>query len=122
MFETARNIVIVMFIKIMVEEYINHINTSVFRFKADPRVAWEADWNRTNWMTTEFSLFYRWHSLVPRTTIWGGTMHDTETLLLDNLLLLKDGLATAFAEVSVNHATELGLQNCATFCSATPAA
>src|SRR5438105_7537051 len=34
-FQTARNILIVMFIKIVVEEYINHINTSKFRFIAD---------------------------------------------------------------------------------------
>jgi prostaglandin-endoperoxide synthase 2 len=114
-FETARNIIIVMFIKIVVEEYINHINTSKFRFKADPEAAWSADWNRPNWMTTEFSLLYRWHSLVPETLKWGGTVFGGKDLLLDNAGLMASGLATTFAEISANNATVLGLGNSATF-------
>jgi prostaglandin-endoperoxide synthase 2 len=114
-FETARNIIIVMFIKIVVEEYINHINTASFRFSADPEVAWTADWNRPNWMTTEFGLLYRWHSLVPETLSWGGASFGGAALLLNNELLLSSGLAGAFAEVSANKATELGLGNSAGF-------
>ncbi len=114
-FEIARNISIVMFIKIVVEEYINHVNTSVFRFRADPRAAWEADWNRANWMTTEFSLLYRWHSLVPQRMKWAGQDFDAGTLLLNNELLLTTGLASSFAEISANNTTELGLGNSATF-------
>lgn len=113
LFETARNIIIVMFIKIVVEEYINHINTSVFKFRADPRVAWKADWNRPNWMTTEFSLLYRWHSLIPRTLTLAGQPVASAALLMDNEPLVNMGLASAFAEISANNATELGLQNTA---------
>ena len=114
-FETARNIVIVMFIKVVVEEYINHINTSVFKFAADPRVAWKAKWNRPNWMTVEFGLLYRWHSLVPQRMAWGGTDVYGGSLLLDNSRLIDRGLADAFVEVSANSATELGLGNSADF-------
>lgn len=114
-FETARNIVIVMFIKIVVEEYINHINTSVFRFRADPRVAWNADWNRPNWMTVEFGLLYRWHSLVPEQIRWGGKDVGGHELLLDNRRLIDGGLANAFVAVSANPATRLGLHNSASF-------
>jgi prostaglandin-endoperoxide synthase 2 len=114
-FETARNIIIVMFIKIVVEEYINHINTSNFRFRADPEVAWKANWNRPNWMTSEFSLLYRWHSLVPETLKWGGTIFSGAQLLLNNAPLIASGLAVSFAEVSANHATALGLGNSASF-------
>lgn len=112
-FQAARNILIVMFIKIVVEEYINHINTSKFRFRAKPDVAWEAEWNRPNWMTVEFSLLYRWHSLVPSTFRWGGHQVPAEALLLDNRVLVSAGLADAFAEISANNGTELGLGNSA---------
>src|SRR6185436_11843957 len=57
-FQTARNILIAMFIKVVVEEYINHINTAKFKVMAKPEVAWKSDWYRTNWMTAEFSLLY----------------------------------------------------------------
>ncbi|GAA0326129.1 hypothetical protein GCM10009087_40550 [Sphingomonas oligophenolica] len=114
-FQTARNILIVMFIKIVVEEYINHINTSVFKFRSDPSVAWHAKWNKPNWMTAEFSLLYRWHSLIPQTFSWSGQSVDGSTLLLDNSRLEASGLAEAFVTTSANHATELGLGNTANF-------
>lgn len=110
-FQTARNILIVMFIKFVVEEYINHINTTKFRIMANPEVAWEADWNRTNWMTVEFSLLYRWHSLIPSKIRLGGHDLPIATLLLNNKPLTDGGLAAAFADVSANNATELGLGN-----------
>jgi prostaglandin-endoperoxide synthase 2 len=112
-FQTARNILIAMFIKVVVEEYINHINTAKFKVMAKPEVAWKADWYRTNWMTAEFSLLYRWHSLVPSTIKWSGHDIPVGALLLDNSRLIAAGLASAFAEISANNATELGLGNSA---------
>jgi prostaglandin-endoperoxide synthase 2 len=114
-FQTARNIIIVMFIKIVIEEYINHINTSVFKFRALPEAAWRAKWNRPNWMTAEFSLLYRWHSLVPRQMVWDGVPVHGMAHLSDNSLLLQLGLAGAFVNVSANNATELGMGNTADF-------
>jgi prostaglandin-endoperoxide synthase 2 len=110
-FETARNIIIVMFIKVVVEEYINHINTSVFTFTADPKVAWDADWNRPNWMTAEFSLLYRWHPLATEIATWGGAPIGAETLNLNNSLLIQNGLADAMVQVSANPAGRMTIGN-----------
>ena len=87
-FETTRNCVIFMFIKIVVEEYINHVSNAPFDFIADPSVAWDEPWNKPNWITTEFSLLYRWHSLIPDDIEWGdkrvsGTHHVHGQPLLD---------------------------------------
>lgn len=114
-FETARNISIFMFIKIVVEEYINHISQEPLFLRALPQVAWKAEWNRPNWITAEFSLLYRWHSLIPETMTWGGQQLSGLQTTLDNGALLKTGLAASFADVSANHATRLGLQNSASF-------
>ncbi|MGP1284075.1 MAG: peroxidase family protein [Parasphingopyxis sp.] len=114
-FETVRNILIVMFIKLVVEEYINHISTAKFKLRAWPEAAWTADWNRENWMTIEFTLLYRWHSLVPQKTRWAGQDIDGNLLLLNNRVLLDGGLASAFVDISANPATELGLGNAADF-------
>ncbi len=114
-FETARNIVIVMFIKIVVEEYINHINTTEFPLQADPKAAWGAKWNRPNWMTVEFSLLYRWHGLVKETVEWGGVERPGAGMLLDNRLLMAGGLANAFVQISANRTSALGLENSASF-------
>ncbi len=109
-FQTARNCVIVIFIKIVVEEYINHISPSV-RFSADPPMAWDAPWNKTNWMTTEFSLLYRWHSLIPETINWNGTAYPASLTLMNNQLLLEGGLARSFSDLSSQAAGELGAFN-----------
>lgn len=109
-FQTARNCVIVMFIKIVVEEYINHISP-LFRFRADPSVAWNAGWNKPNWITTEFSLLYRWHSLIPDTIRWNGASYPLGDTLMNNRLLVDAGLVGAFADMSAQPAGRLGAFN-----------
>ena len=91
-FHTARNTVIVLFITLVVEEYINHVSPAPIRFKADPEVAWDAPWNKPNWVTTEFSLLYRWHSLVPDQISWNGKIRPIEETFLNNGPLLEVGL------------------------------
>jgi prostaglandin-endoperoxide synthase 2 len=107
-FETARNVIIVMFIKIVVEQYINHIVPLPFRLRADPSVAWNAPWNKPNWITTEFSLLYRWHSLMPDTLRFGKNIHPVGTLLLDVRPLIECGLLGAFVDISAQTAAKLG--------------
>ncbi len=114
-FDAARASVTVMFIKIVVEEYINHINSTPLRLLAEPSGAWIAHWNRPNWISAEFSLLYRWHSLIPETMRWGEKDISGAVLRLNNQVLLDRGLAGAFADLSVNRATELGLGNTASF-------
>ena len=109
-FQTARNAIIVLFIKIVVEEYINHISPTI-RFHVDPRIAWKADWNRPNWITTEFSLLYRWHSLVPNQFRWGGKDYPFFETLMNNGLLLDGGLSQAFEDISACRAGRLGAFN-----------
>jgi prostaglandin-endoperoxide synthase 2 len=114
-FQTARNIVTVMFIKIVIEEYINHISSACFRLKADPSVAWKASWNRPNWMTIEFALLYRWHPLIPDAVVWNGATIDAKRMVLDNRFLTEIGVGRAMLSVSGQNAGALGLFNTAAF-------
>ncbi len=113
-FQTARNIVIPLFIKIVVEQYINHITPLPFKLVCDPSVAWHANWNRPNWMTAEFSLLYRWHSLMPDAINWPGGPIDLGKFGLDNGPLLQVGLDQAFSAAAAQPAAEIGAFNTAT--------
>ena len=116
-FQTARNILIPMFIKVVVEQYINHITPLPFSLRADPKVAWTANWNRPNWMTAEFSLLYRWHSLMPDRILWpceAGSIPIGE-FTLDNRPLISAGLDAAFSAAAAQPAAELGAFNTANF-------
>jgi prostaglandin-endoperoxide synthase 2 len=110
-FQTARNINIVMLIKVVVEEYINHISPYWMRLLADPTPAYTARWNRENWIPAEFNLLYRWHSLVPASATWGGAAVDLAGLRFDNRMLLQDGLVAALASASQTRAWRIGLFN-----------
>jgi prostaglandin-endoperoxide synthase 2 len=114
-FETARNILIVMFIKLVIEEYINHISFACIGLRADPSVGWEAKWNKPNWMTVEFALLYRWHSLIPAEIIWNGKKVPARSMLLDNTPIIEAGLAQGFLSASQTNAARLGLHNTAVF-------
>lgn len=110
-FETARNVVIVEYIKIVVEEYINHIAPLPFTIRADPAAAWDAPWNKPNWITTEFSLLYRWHPLIPDQIQWGDKTYDVRRTFFNNGPLIDVGLAQGFTDMSRQPAGALGAFN-----------
>ncbi len=114
-FETARNVNIVQLIKIVIEEYVNHISPYWFNLLANPTACYKATWNRQNWIPVEFNLLYRWHSLVPERVSWEGRLRPIADMRLDNRPLLQTGLGTAFGNASATKAWQLGLFNTADF-------
>jgi prostaglandin-endoperoxide synthase 2 len=115
LFETARNINIVQLIKIVVEEYINHISPYWFRLLGDPTPCYSARWNRMNWIPVEFNLLYRWHSLVPEYVEWkGGNPVSMSDIRFDNTLILCDGLEAGFESATQTKAWGIGLFNTST--------
>ena len=110
-FETARNVLIVLLIKVVVEDYINHISPYWFRFRADPPAAWHKRWNKPNWIAIEFNLLYRWHGFVPETFAFDGKQVAAEQVILDNSLLAGAGLAKTLDQASRQKAGVLGLLN-----------
>lgn len=114
LFQTARNIVIALVIKIVVEEYINHITPYHFRFLLDPRLTRRlarAPWQRQNWASIEFNLVYRWHSLVPSTLSIGNRDVPLPATLFGSALLPETGLGRLFEDASEQRAGRLGLFN-----------
>lgn len=114
-FETTRNVVIVLYIKLVVEEYINHISPSRIRLLAYPNDGWKRPWNKPNWITAEFSLLYRWHSLVSEDITWAGKPAKTSHLRFAGDQLTRHGLANAFAWMSAQPAALLGARNTADY-------
>ncbi len=111
LFQTARNIVIILLIRIVIEEYINHIAPYHFKFKAQPRSFYDQKWYRTNWMTVEFNLLYRWHSLVTDDVLIANQMIPVENTFFNNQLLIERGLGAYFEDSSLQAAGNIGLFN-----------
>jgi len=111
LFQTARNILIVLLIKIVLEEYINHISPFNFRFIVDPIAFKDAPWYRTNWMALEFDLVYRWHSMIPDKVIIEGRELKIEDTLYNNELVTEKGLGIHFEAASQQASGRLGVKN-----------
>ncbi len=111
LFQTARNIVIVLLIKIVIEEYINHITPYHFKFILDPTAFTNEKWYRQNWMTVEFNLLYRWHSLVPDKVVLDDTEIPIAKTQWNNDLITNKGLGILFDAASKQPAGDIGLHN-----------
>lgn len=111
LFQTARNILIVLLIKIVVEEYINHITPYHFLFRANPASFKNPPWYRPNWMAVEFNLVYRWHPLVPGEFRIAGEDVPVIGTLYNTQHLTDNGLAQLLEDASSQPAGRIGLFN-----------
>ncbi len=112
LFQTTRNVMIVLLMKIVIEEYINHIAPYHFKFRVDPPITGNNHWYRQNWMTVEFNLLYRWHGLTPTTVkLPSGKDVPCEETVLNNSELLKHGLGAMIEAASRQPAGDIGLFN-----------
>ncbi|MCE5289336.1 MAG: peroxide synthase, partial [Nocardiaceae bacterium] len=113
LFQTARNILIAVLIKIVIEEYINHISPFHFKFSLKTASLARMTWFRTNWMAVEFNLLYRWHSLIPSIIRLDDKDIRADEMIFNNDLLLEHKLGPLFEAFSNQPATAIGLFNTA---------
>lgn len=107
LFETTRNILIVELLKIVIEDYIQHIGPETVPIELVPFAAEKKPWNRTNWIAIEFDLLYRWHSLPPDAI---GDITPNE-FLANNQLVLDRGIEALVTLCSRTAAGRIGLRN-----------
>ena len=111
LFQTARNIVVVEFLRIVLEDYINHITPYHFQFFTDSLAFTNEKWYRHNWLSVEFSLVYRWHSMLPDTLIHNGQTIPMPASMWNNDMIISKGLGAIFEETCSQPAAHLGLFN-----------
>ncbi|MEO3428829.1 peroxidase family protein [Pelagibius sp. CAU 1746] len=111
LFQTTRNICIVLLLKIVIGDYIVHIAPADFPLMAVPGMAEKERWYRTNWIAVEFALLYRWHDLIPSTVSFNGETRDSSALRHGNAWLLETGIDRVCREASHQLAGKIALGN-----------
>jgi prostaglandin-endoperoxide synthase 2 len=116
LFQTTRMIMIVLLLKLVVEEYIRHIAPHDPPLRAIPGMAARKHWNRSSWIAVEFNLLYRWHMLVPDEVTTDEGVFDSRSFLRDNnQLVLDKGIEWLMANMSRSRAARVGLFNTPAF-------
>lgn len=111
LFETARNINTVLLLKIIIEDYINHLAGSPFRLRLEQGFADRCRWYRTNRISLEFNLLYRWHAMVPSTFMLDGKRLSDQEFRFNNALLEEVGVERVLQEAASQSAGRLVLHN-----------
>jgi prostaglandin-endoperoxide synthase 2 len=116
LFQTTRLIMIVLLLKLVVEEYIRHIAPHDPPLTVVPGMAAKKPWNRSSWIAVEFNLLYRWHMLVPDQITTDAGPVDSKTFLRDNNEIVVDrGLEWLMTQCSRSRAAGIGLFNTPAF-------
>ena len=100
-------------IKLIIEEYINHISPWALPVQVRSDAASNAkNWRRQNWMAVEFNLLYRWHCLLPTQLTIGGQPHTLrDTMFKTRTLFAEHGLGSLLEEASRQAAGAIELFN-----------
>ncbi|CAL1594456.1 unnamed protein product [Knipowitschia caucasica] len=65
LFQTARLILIGETIKIVIEDYVQHLSGYNFKLKFDPELLFNQQFQYQNRISSEFNTLYHWHPLMP---------------------------------------------------------
>lgn len=110
-FDTTRNTLIVLLLKLVIEDYINHITPVRFKFLVEPGMGVKEKWYQENWMSVEFNMLYRWHTMIPSEFLLAGKVRNINDVMWDTDVVIDTGLATLFDEASNQPCKAVGLFN-----------
>ncbi len=111
LFQTTRNIMIVLLIKIVLGDYIGQFSSLDFILDPTPGMAEKQRWYRTNWIALEFNLLYRWHSMVPENFYMGGKTFPLAEIRSNIPLVTQYGVEPIIDAATRQHTGQIGLHN-----------
>ncbi len=111
-FQTSRNVMIVLLLNIVISDYIRHISPLNPPFEYQPGLADKQQWYRTNRISIEFNLLYRWHQLVPDKFSF---MNDLRNFRHNNKWIIDKGLREVIQLFSSEPACKIQLGNTPVF-------
>jgi hypothetical protein len=84
-------------IKIVIEDYVQHLSGYHFKLKFDPELLFNQQFQYQNRIAAEFNTLYHWHPLLPDTFQIDEQEYNFKQFLYNNSILIEHGL-TQFVE------------------------
>lgn len=79
-------------IKIIIEEYVQHLSGYFLQLKFDPELLFRAQFQYHNRIAVEFNHLYHWHPLMPDSFKVGSQEYSYEQFLFNTSMLMDYGV------------------------------
>ncbi|XP_034979645.1 prostaglandin G/H synthase 2 [Zootoca vivipara] len=93
LFQTARLILTGETIKIVIEDYVQHLSGYHFKLKFDPELLFNQRFQYQNRIAAEFNTLYHWHPLLPDTFQIHDQEYTYQQFIYNNSIMLEHGLS-----------------------------
>ncbi|XP_036611410.1 prostaglandin G/H synthase 2 [Trichosurus vulpecula] len=93
LFQTSRLILIGETIKIVIEDYVQHLSGYHFKLKFDPELLFSQQFQYQNRIAAEFNTLYHWHPLLPDTFQIKDKEYTYQQFIYNNSILLEHGIS-----------------------------
>ncbi|XP_006009312.1 prostaglandin G/H synthase 2 isoform X2 [Latimeria chalumnae] len=92
LFQTTRLILIGETIKIVIEDYVQHLSGYHFKLKFDPELLFHQQFQYQNRIAAEFNTLYHWHPLMPDSFLIQGKEYGYHQFLFNNSIVTEHGI------------------------------
>lgn len=93
LFQTAKLVILGETIKIVIEDYVQHLSSYNLRLTFEPDILFSERFQYQNRIAVEFNHLYHWHPLMPSVFNISGQEYDMNDYVFHSELVLKHGLA-----------------------------
>uniref|UniRef100_A0AAY4AHM3 Prostaglandin G/H synthase 1 n=1 Tax=Denticeps clupeoides TaxID=299321 RepID=A0AAY4AHM3_9TELE len=108
LFQTARLIVIGETIRIVIEDYVQHLSGYLLKLKFDPELLFHAQFQYQNRISVEFNQLYHWHPLMPDSFNINGDNIPYIQFLFNTTILTHYGVEKLVEAFSLQQAGQIG--------------
>ncbi|XP_075761724.1 prostaglandin G/H synthase 1 isoform X2 [Pelodiscus sinensis] len=108
LFQTARLVLIGETIKIVVEEYVQHLSGYFLRLKFDPELLFDVQFQYRNRIAVEFNQLYHWHGLMPDSFVIQGKEYSYQQFIYNTSMLMDYGVEALVESFSKQIAGKVG--------------
>ncbi|NXF30511.1 PGH1 synthase, partial [Nyctibius bracteatus] len=108
LFQTARLVLIGETIKIVIEDYVQHLSGYFLSLKFDPELLFGTPFQYRNRIAVEFNQLYHWHGLMPDSFVIQGQEYSYEQFLYNASMLTDYGVEALVESFSKQVAGRIG--------------
>ncbi|XP_006634681.1 prostaglandin G/H synthase 2 [Lepisosteus oculatus] len=91
-FQTSRLILIGETIKIVIEDYVQHLSGYHFKLKFDPELLFNQRFQYQNRIAAEFNTLYHWHPLMPDSFHIEDQEYSYQQFIFNNSVVIEHGI------------------------------